>query len=71
MMNTRPDESVEARRVQLQGYLARKKTPPPRTLQEPYAQGPRVVLWGGALLGGRGTPCRGHNPILDSDSRTS
>jgi hypothetical protein len=33
-----------------QGYLAHKKTPPPRTQQQAYAQGPMVVLGGGRLL---------------------
>jgi len=42
----------------LQGYLAHKKTPPPRTLQEPYAWGPMVVLGGGAVSYERGTPVR-------------
>ena len=28
----------------LQGNLAHKKTPPPRTLQSPHAKGPMVVL---------------------------
>ena len=31
----------------VQGYLAHKKRPPPRTLQKAYAQGPTVVLGGG------------------------
>jgi hypothetical protein len=30
----------------LQGYLAHKKQPPRRTLQEPDAYGSRGVLWG-------------------------
>jgi hypothetical protein len=37
------------------GYLAHKKTPPPRTLPWAYAQGPRGVLGGW----GRGTPVHG------------
>ena len=32
------------------GNLADKKTPPPRTLQQAYAQGPVVVLGGGRFL---------------------
>ena len=43
--------SVEA----FKGYLAHKKTPPPRTLPWAYAQGPRGVLGGW----GRGTPVHG------------
>ena len=30
----------------VQGYLDRKKQHPPKTLQQPYAQGPMVILWG-------------------------
>ena len=33
-----------------QGYLAHKKPPPPRTLQEDYALGPLGALGGGRLL---------------------
>jgi len=40
----------------LQGYLAHKKLPPPRTLQEAHTQGPAVVLLGGAVSCGRSTP---------------
>ena len=40
----------------VQGYLTHKKTPPRRTLQEPYAWGPRGVLGGWACSDGRGTP---------------
>jgi len=35
--------------VLVQGYLAHKKQRPPRTVQQEYAQGPMVVLWGGAV----------------------
>ena len=39
-----------------QGYLAHKKQPPPRTLQQAYAQRPMVVLGeGGAFSYERGT----------------
>ena len=34
-------------RVALQGYLAHKKQPLPRTQQQAHAQGPEVVLGGG------------------------
>ena len=40
----------------LQGYLAHTKTFPPRTLQQDYAQGPMVVLWGGGLFDTSETP---------------
>ena len=40
--------------AELQGYLAHKKLPPPRTLQWAYAQGPTVVLGKGAVSYGRG-----------------
>ena len=40
----------------LQGFLAHKKLPPPRTLQYGYAYGPMVVLGGGAVSYERGTP---------------
>ena len=33
-----------------QGNLAHKKLPPPRTLQQAYAQCPTVVLWEGQFL---------------------
>ena len=42
----------------LQGYLAHKKPPPPRTLLQAYAQGARGVLEGWAVSYGRGTPVR-------------
>jgi len=41
----------------MQGYLAHKKQRPSRTLQQEYAVGPMVVLWGGAVSYERGTPC--------------
>ncbi|KAJ1480153.1 hypothetical protein T484DRAFT_1901603 [Baffinella frigidus] len=41
--------------VGVQGYLAHKKAPPPRTLQQAYALGPMVVLGGEALSYERGT----------------
>jgi hypothetical protein len=34
----------------LQGYLAHKKAPPPRTLQHAHASGPMLVLGGGRFL---------------------
>ena len=34
----------------VQGYLARKKTPHPRTLQQDYAKDPTLVLGGGRFL---------------------
>jgi hypothetical protein len=37
-------------------HLAAQKTPPPRTLHQPYAQGPRVDLRETALSYERGTP---------------
>ena len=40
----------------VQGYLAHKKPPPPRTLQQGFAQGPMPVLGGGAVSYERGTP---------------
>ena len=39
----------------LQGYLAHKKQPPPRTLPEAWAQGPTVSLGEGAVSDERGT----------------
>ena len=33
----------------LQGYLAHKKLPPPRTRQQDYAQRPTVALGGGSF----------------------
>jgi len=40
----------------VQGYLAHKKTLPPRTLPWAYAQGPTGVIRGRALSYGRLTP---------------
>ena len=34
----------------LQGYLAHKKLPPPRTLQQDHASTPAVILWGKQFL---------------------
>ena len=34
----------------LQGYLAHKKHPPHRTLQQPFAKGPIMILGGSAFL---------------------
>ena len=50
-----PPEEIGSR---LQGYLAHKKLPPPRTLNVPqaYAYGPRGVLGGWAFSYGRATP---------------
>ena len=42
----------------VQGYLAYEKQRPPRALQSAYAQGPRVVLGGGAVSYERVTPVR-------------
>ena len=39
----------------VQGYLAHKKTHPPRTLPQAYAQGPNGVLGKWAFSYGRGT----------------
>jgi hypothetical protein len=44
----------------LQGYLAHKKQHPPRTLQEDYAEGPMVVLGGGAASYKRGNVVQGY-----------
>ena len=40
----------------IQGYLAHKKYPPPRTLWEDYTWGPMVVVLGGGGSYERGTP---------------
>jgi len=40
----------------IQGYLAHKKTPSPRSLQLGYAFGPTAVLGGVAVSYERGTP---------------
>jgi len=37
-------------RCHLQGYVAHKKQPPPRTLQQDYAWGPIVLLREGSFL---------------------
>jgi len=53
------DESVgelTSTKRALQGYLAHKKHPPPRTLQWDYTYGPIAVLGGGAVSYERGTP---------------
>ena len=42
--------------IQLQGYLAHKKRPPHRALQQAYAEGPVAVLGGGSVPYERGTP---------------
>ena len=63
-----PPTSVCRKRFRrLQGYLARKKLPPPRTLQYEYAQGPMAALTGGAVSHERGTPVNATNytiPLL-------
>ena len=46
--------------LQVQGFLAQKKQRPSRTLQKDYAQGPMVVLVGGAVSYERGTPVLGY-----------
>ena len=43
-------------RPYVQGYLAHKNTPPPRTLLYAYAYGPMVVRGGLAFSYERGTP---------------
>ena len=51
----------------LQGHLAHKKLPPPRTLEKAYAQGPMVVIEGVVISYERGTPESGDgitgNPV--------
>ena len=47
---TPPPFSQACAPQRVQGYLAHKKLPPPRTLPQAYAQGPRVVLGGGLFL---------------------
>ena len=42
----------------VQGYLAHKKPPSRRTLQQAFAQGPMVILGGWAFSYERGTPVR-------------
>ena len=55
-------DSISTPRSQpLRGYLAHKKLPPPRTLQWAYTLGPTVVLGGGQVSYGRGTPVT-HDP---------
>ena len=46
----------QAPRVILQGYFAHPQPPPPSTLLNGYAQGPRGVLEGQGLSYGRDTP---------------
>ena len=41
---------LAAVRAPIQGYLAYKKPPPRRTLQQEYARGPMVVLQGGLFF---------------------
>ena len=41
---------------EVQGYLAHKKQPPPRSLQEDRAEGPMGILGGWAFSYERGTP---------------
>ena len=41
--------------LNLKGYLAHKKHPSRRTLQQPYASGPRLIVWGWAISIYRGT----------------
>jgi len=50
------------------GYLARKKDPPPRTLQYDYTYGRILVLGGGAVSYERGTPV-GHAPFSKGPAR--
>jgi hypothetical protein len=54
--DVRGQDAPRQGRVPLQGYLAHKKPPPPRTLQQAYAYGPVVVLGGGLVSYERGTP---------------
>ena len=42
------DPAISA--AEVQGHLAHKKVPPPRTLHQAYAQGPVVVLGEGLFL---------------------
>ena len=42
-------------RTAIQAYLAHKKHPPPRTLQQHYSKGPMVVLGGWLFLLGEGS----------------
>jgi len=48
--------STLKRAFAVQGYLAYKKTLPPRTLQWAYFQGPTVALGGGVVSYERGHP---------------
>ena len=52
-----PEVRVSVSRFQsAQGFLAHKKTPPPRTLQQEYAWGPMVGRRRGAVSDEQGTP---------------
>ena len=48
----------------VQGYLAHKKERPPGTLQWEYAEGPMVVIGGGAVSYEWGTPVPHNHPPL-------
>ena len=56
--------------LQVQGYLVHTKHHRPRTLQQDNAEGPTVLLGGGAVSYERGTPvwfrhhAVGHNPFI-------
>jgi len=50
----------------IQGNLAHKKQPPPRTLQWDFAQGPMEVLEEGAVSFERGTPVEVCSPYVES-----
>ena len=52
-------EKPNKREKHLHGYLAHKKTNPPRTLPQAYAYGPSGVLGGWAVSYERGTPVGG------------
>ena len=54
----------------VQGNLAHKKVPPPRTLQQAYAQGPAVVLGGEAVSYERGTPVGFRGPLPSEKGTT-
>ena len=53
----------------IQGYLTYKQTPPSRTLQQRYAEGPRSFLEGGAFSYQRRTPVYGGQAAGDPEKR--
>ena len=62
---------VQAQGLHILGYLAHKKTPPPRTLQQAYAYGPMMVVGGGAASDGRGTSVLRTSPVLNGKEVSS